>query len=69
MQVDKVEFNCESCDNEVIIDFIDNDGLTEDEIKFCPLCGARYDLDMEMDIEKDWDHDADSMPDDYDMED
>lgn len=68
MQVDKVEFNCQSCDNEVFIDFIDNDGLTEDEIKFCPLCGSSYDLEMEMDVENDWELDPSSMPDDYDIE-
>ena len=47
--VDKEEFFCNSCHNEFIYDMLANEDLGLEDIKFCPLCGAPYDEDMDID--------------------
>ncbi len=47
--VDKEEFFCNSCHNEFIFDLLANEDIGQEEILYCPLCGAKYDEDMDLD--------------------
>ena len=47
--VDKEEFFCNSCHNEFIFDMLANEDIAQEEILYCPLCGAQYDEDMDLD--------------------
>ena len=47
--IDKEEFFCNECHNELVFDMIANEELSPEDIKFCPLCGAPYDQDMDLD--------------------
>ena len=47
--VEKEEFFCNSCHNEFIFDLLANEDIGQEEILHCPLCGAKYDEDMDLD--------------------
>ena len=49
MSIDREDFFCDKCQNEMIIDFTINEDISEPDIKFCCLCGAKYDNDMDLD--------------------
>jgi len=49
MAIDREDYFCGKCNNEIIIDLGINEDVSEEDIKFCPFCGASY--NNEMDVE------------------
>jgi len=47
--IDKEEFFCNSCHTEFVFDMLANEDIAPEDIKSCPLCGAKYDDDMNID--------------------
>lgn len=55
MSVESQEFICDNCRSEIVIDFVQNEDIVEEDIRFCCFCGERYgrmvvnfdDMDME----------------------
>ena len=50
MSVDREDYFCNNCHNEFVFDFNLNEGFGQEDIKYCPFCGASY--ENEMDIEE-----------------
>ena len=47
--IDKEEMFCNSCHTEFVFDMLANEDIAPEDIKYCPLCGAPYDEDMNID--------------------
>ena len=46
MSIEREDYFCGKCNNEIIIDLTINDDISEEDIKFCPFCGAEYNNEM-----------------------
>jgi hypothetical protein len=60
--IDRVDFVCDTCHNEIIIDMTVNPDVMEEDIKYCCFCGSKLDqsadlseLDMVADGNIEWD--------------
>ncbi len=61
-EITQKDYYCNSCHSEFIFDVEINEDITEEEIRFCPLCGKSYDIDLDLkdinfenDMVGDWD--------------
>lgn len=46
MSIDREDYFCDSCHTEFIIDLTLHEDISEEDVKYCPFCGAAYDNEL-----------------------
>ena len=49
MSIDREDYFCNNCHNEFVFDFNLNEGYGQEDVKYCPFCGASYENEMDID--------------------
>ncbi len=49
MSIDREDYFCDSCHTEFIFDLTLHEDISEEDVKFCPFCGADYDNELNLD--------------------
>lgn len=48
MSIDREDYFCDNCQTQIVFDLTINEEISVEDIKHCPVCGSKYDSDMDL---------------------